>query len=64
MSKTHKELEFKQHYIANVQQILDEVVVQLAQERRAAELAAAMTANVEQRIREKMQAAGLLAGNE
>lgn len=76
MSKTQEELEFEQYYVANILRILDEVVVQLAQERAAkaareqraaewaAEILAKWTANVEQRVQEEMQAAGLLAGNE
>jgi hypothetical protein len=66
--KTEEELEFEQYYAANILAILDSVVVQVARERRAAEWAADIpaewTANVEQRVREEMQAAGLLDDNE
>lgn len=34
MSKTQEELEFEQHYAENILQILDDVVVQVAEERR------------------------------
>ena len=57
--------DFEQHYTANILQALDEVVVQVARERRAAEWAAAIpaewTANVEQRVQteiEEWEAAG------
>lgn len=69
--KTAEELEFEQHYAENILQILDEVVVQVARERRAAEWAAEIpaewTANVEQRVQaeiEEWEAAGRPAVNE